>query len=173
MVRNAAAKSIAKAVPRPSGPVTSQARALSSGDMRLPFGTRIAWGPSFGIPRGGEDALLEQRRMSGGHRALGAALVELVAALGGEVEQALLLGPFTGHLEEDPGEHAEGEEGALDHHDRTCCALVGARRDPPVMLALGVDRVEHAPRPHQHVAQHRAGEAYRDHVADLPPGREP
>jgi len=33
-VRSAAAKSIAKEIPRPSGPVTSQALVLSNGDTR-------------------------------------------------------------------------------------------------------------------------------------------
>ena len=91
----------------------------------------------------------------------------------GEVEQALLLDPLAGDLEEDPGEHAEGEEGALDHHHHAGRALVGERRDPPVALARRVDRVEHRPRPHQHVAEDRPGEADRDHVADLPAGAEP
>src|ERR1051326_3017369 len=75
IVLRATPKSIAKARPRPSGPVTSHARALVSGDTS--GASRVV----------GEDAFLEQRPMTRCHRAARTALVEGDAAILGEVEQ--------------------------------------------------------------------------------------
>src|ERR1043166_5639081 len=125
IVRSAAPKSIAKARPRPSAPVTSQARALSSADTSpLPRPRPIAQD----LP---PQALSLPRR----DRALGALGIELDAPIPRQVEQPLLLDPLLRRLEEKPGEQAEAEEGALDHHDHPGRALVGQRRDPPVALA--------------------------------------
>ena len=76
-VRTAIAKSIAKAAPRPNGPVTSQARALASGDM-LPSPARRS------APR--DDPFFQARAVPGGDGALGAALVKGEAALLGQLE---------------------------------------------------------------------------------------
>src|SRR3954471_20480755 len=155
------AKSTTKAAPRPRGPVTSQARALTSADM-LPSPARRS--------AARHDPFFQPRPVPGRYGALGAALVEGEAALLGQLEQALALRAFARYLEEDPGEDAEGEEGALDHHDRAGGALVGDRRDAPEVLPFPVDRIEDRVRPHQHVAEDRAGEADGDHVAHLPGG---
>ena len=47
------------------------------------------------------------------------------AARLGEVEQPLPLGVLLRPLEEEPGEHPEGDEAPLDHHDHAGDALVG------------------------------------------------
>ena len=99
-VRSAAPKSIAKARPLPAGPVTNQARALSSGDTGLPDRRRD------GVGR--EDLPLEPLAVPGRDRPLRALGVELDAAILGEVEQALLLDPLARRLEEEPGEQRRG-----------------------------------------------------------------
>jgi hypothetical protein len=124
-------------------------------------------------PSGAQQLLLQPRPVPGRDRPLGPLLVQGDAAILRQVEQALLLDPLPRGLEEDPGEQAEGEEGALDHHHHAGGALVGDRADPPVALARGIDRVEHRARPHQDVAEDRAGEAHGDHIADFPGRREP
>src|SRR4051794_37902078 len=159
IVRRATEKSIAKARPRPTGPVTSQARVRSSSDT--------------GLPAAFEDLPLEPRPLPGGHRTLRPRLVELDPSLQRQVEQPLLLDPLPRPLEEEPGEQPEPEESSLDHHHHPGRALVGQWRDPPIVLTGAVDRIEHRARPHQDVAEDRAGEAHRDHVADLPRCREP
>ena len=55
----------------------------------------------------------------------------------GEVEQPLLLDPLLRRLEEEPGEHAEAEEGALDHHDHAGDALVGRAARCPIRRSPG------------------------------------
>ena len=60
---------------------------------------------------------------------------------------------------------------SLHHHDHAGHALVGDRRDVPFRLPGGVVGIEDRVRPHEDVAEHDAGEAHADQVADL--GRDP
>src|SRR6266576_4600717 len=124
IVRRATEKSIAKEKPRPTGPVTNQARALSSDDMGLL--------PAF------QDLLLQPLPLTGRDRPLRPALVELDPPLECQVKQTLLLDPLSRPLEEEPGEQAEAEERPLDHHHDAGGALVGDRRDVPVPLSRRV-----------------------------------
>src|SRR3954454_25198342 len=138
IARRATEKSIANARPRPTGPVTSQARVRSSSDM--------------GLAAGFEDLSLQPRPLPRGHRPLRPRLVELDAPLQRQVQQSLLLDPLSRPLEEEPGEQAEAEEGPLDHHHHPGRALVGQRRDFPVALIGAVDGIEDRAGPHQDVA---------------------
>ena len=76
MVRSATPKSIAKAAPRPSDPVTSQARTRPN----VPGLKCLFWRLGAGTSLGGE-ALFQQGAVAGGDGALGAAVVERGAAV--------------------------------------------------------------------------------------------
>src|SRR3954453_11504487 len=84
---------------------------------------------------------------AGRHRSCRAALVELDAALGREVEQLLALLALAREAQEEPREQADGQKRALDHHDRAGDVLVLDGGDVPPALPGGVARVEDRARP--------------------------
>ena len=143
--RRATAKSTANAEPRPIGPVTSQARNLF---------TRI--------PVAGEKPSLEQGPVAGRDRPPRPALVERDSTSFCAARSAAASHPLPGRARRTSRPGPRGAGSPLDHHDGPGGALVGERGDVPVTLARRVDRVEHRARPHQDVAEDRAGEADRD-----------
>src|SRR3954471_6645348 len=77
----------------------------------------------------GLEALAQLGAAAGGHGAGRAAVGELDAAGGGEVEQLLALLALARAAQEQPAEQADGQDRALDHHDRAGRVLVLQRRD--------------------------------------------
>src|SRR3954454_1696429 len=92
-----------------------------------------------------QQPLLEVLRLARGHCARGPRLVELDAPRLGEVQKPLALRGVGGPLQERPGEHREGHDHPLAHHDRARDSLVGQRRDAVGGVSGLIGRVEHAP----------------------------
>src|SRR4051794_17895937 len=91
-----------------------------------------------------DDAAPQRVTAAGRHGARGALLGELDAVLGRELEQRLALLALARGAREQPAEQQDGDDRALDEHDRPRRALVVGGGDVPVTLARRVARVEHA-----------------------------
>src|SRR5262245_26035487 len=81
--------------------------------------------------------------------------------------QLALLAP----AQEQPGDRAEGDDRAVDHHHRAGERLVANRREPVEPGAVVVDAVDRRPGPDEDVAEHGLEQADDDDVAQL--GRGP
>src|SRR4051794_32587652 len=106
--------------------------------------TTLTRGPASGMSRGrlALEPLAELGAPPGGDRAGGAPVGELDAAGGREVEQLLALLARARSAQEQPAEAPDGEDRALDHHDRPRRGLVLLGGDAEARVA-GIARVEH------------------------------
>src|SRR5207244_1159626 len=93
--------------------------------------------------------------------------------IGAGLDQLLPQLALAGEPEEEPGERADRDERALEHHHAACDSLVGERRDPPTLRRMLVERIEDAAGPEEDVPEDRLEGADAEDIAELPAGAEP
>ena len=119
------------------------------------------------------DPALEMVGVAASHRSLSAGFVQGGAPQVDKVQELLLSHAMASRLEERPREHAEDQEGSLDHHDHPRYRLILNGCQAPFRLTGGVVLVKGEVRPHENVSKHGCRESNRDRVDDLPAGGEP